>query len=127
MGAAQTRAAEGDQASDRGCSWTGRFSEGDRWMSLIEKAAVKAGVEIVHDTLPQKQRTVRCFQRLIAAMRATEAEVQDRLSQSERELNEALKLNLGLQEENQRLKAKILQHEIGSIEALTTGDRNKLL
>ena len=51
-------------------------------MSVIEKSLKKAGLKMVADTLPKEQRTVKVFQRLIAAMRAAEAEVQDRLSDS---------------------------------------------
>src|SRR5262245_51738966 len=100
-------------------------------MSIVQKAAVKAGVEIVADSLPPKQRTVKCFQRLIAAMRATEAEVQDDLSEAHRQLNESLQRELQKDAHIRKLEAELLRvrlkEGLSAIEALTVADRTKLL
>ena len=100
-------------------------------MSIVEKSLKKAGLKIQADALPKEQRTVKCFQRLIAAMRATEAEVQDRLSDSERELNEALQKNLTLHERLRQLEAENLRlrlkERMEQIPALTVADRSNLL
>jgi hypothetical protein len=100
-------------------------------MSIIEKAAAKAGLEINHDTLPKKDRTVKAFQRLIAAARGCEAEVQDDKAQSERELNEAPHRCLEQQERIRVLEGELLQlrlkERLTGVESLTVGDRTKLL
>lgn len=97
---------------------------------MIEKAVAKAGLEMTADTLPKGSRSVKSFQRLIAAMRACEAEVLDRLSASERELNESLQANLQLQERVRILEGENLKHrfknELDTIE-LTSGSKTKLL
>lgn len=100
-------------------------------MSVIAKGLKKAGMKMEGDVLPKDQRTVKGFKRLIAAMRAVEAEVLEEKSQAERQLNESLQKNLELQQENESLRAKLLQHRLkeglGQIEALTVSDRTKLL
>ena len=101
-------------------------------MSLVEKSVARAGMgPLVADTLPAKPRGVKSLQRLIAALRATEAEVQDRLSASERDLNNALRQNLALAERVRLLEAENLQHRLksrlGEIEALSSSDRTRLL
>ncbi len=100
-------------------------------MSVIEKALAKEGMAMVADTLPKGQRGVKSFQRLIAAMRACEAEVLDRLSKAEEEQNKALRQNLELHERLRRLEAENLQHrlknKLGEIDSLTVGDRTRLL
>jgi hypothetical protein len=100
-------------------------------MSVIEKGLKKAGLKLQADALPKEQRTVKVFQRLIAAMRAAEAEVLDQLSASQRQHNETLQQNLDLHARVRVLEAEILRHRLkdglGEIEALTTNDRTKLL
>lgn len=98
---------------------------------IIEKGLKKAGLRLEADALPKNQRTVKSFQRLIAAMRAAEAEVQDRLSDSERQLNEALQKNIELQERVHILESEVLKHRLKEgleqIPALTVADRTRLL
>lgn len=100
-------------------------------MSIIEKSCAKAGVQLTADTLPQGSRTVKSFQRLIAAMRSTEAEVMDRLSGAEKELNQALRQNLILEEQVHQLEKELLRlrlrERLDGIEALTSADRQHLL
>ena len=100
-------------------------------MMIVEKSLQMAGLSMQADALPKKDRTVRTFQRLIAAIRATEAEVQDRLSGAERELNDSLKANLELQERCHKLDAELrrykVQERLGEVANLTTADRTKLL
>ena len=100
-------------------------------MSVLQKALAKTGLELEGDALPRKQRRVKVFQRLIAAVRAAEGELQDQLNEAERECNEALRRNIFLQEENRCLREESLQHRLKSklteIESLTTSDRTKLL
>lgn len=100
-------------------------------MSVVEKGARRAGIELDHDTLPRGQRTVKAFQRLIAAMRSAESEVQDQLAASERQANEALQKCLAQQEHIRRLEGELLQlrlkHHVEGLEALTVHDRTKLL
>jgi arginine utilization protein RocB len=100
-------------------------------MSVLQKALTEVGMSLEGDKLPKDQRTQKCFQRVIAAIRAAEAEVMDRLSQAERELNEALRVDMQLQERVRVLEAENLQHRLkarlGEIESLTTADRTQLL
>jgi hypothetical protein len=98
---------------------------------IVEKSLTKAGLTMEGDKLPQKDRTVKTFQRLIAAVRATEGEVMERLSNAERELNDSLRANLTLQERCHKLEAELRHYKVaevtGTMEALTTADRTKLL
>jgi chromosome segregation ATPase len=98
---------------------------------IVEKSLRRAGLTLEADSLPKKDRKVKSFQRLIAAMRATEAEVLDRLGESEQALNKALRENLELQDrlhilERELQKVRLKEH-LDSIEALTVADRTKLL
>lgn len=99
-------------------------------MSILEAALKREKLKLQGDALPKEQRTVKCFQRLIAAMRATEAEVTDRLSDSERELNAALQQNLQLHNRIRQLEQENLQHRLknGLAEMeVPTSARSKLL
>lgn len=100
-------------------------------MSIIEAALKKEKLKLQADALPPEQRTVRVFQRLIAAMRACEAEVQDRLGSAERELNQTLQTNLDLQERVHRLEAELMKHrlkeQLDGISTLSVMDRTRLL
>ncbi len=100
-------------------------------MSIVEKACVKAGVALTADTLPKEQRTVKVFQRLIAAMRAAEAAVQDQLGEAERRWNESLEERIALQDRIHKLENELLRHRIkdhvNQLDSLTVGDKTKLL
>lgn len=100
-------------------------------MSVIEKALERAELTMEADRLPKKDRTVKTFQRLIAAIRATEAEVQDRLGNAESQLNDSLRVNLELQERCHRLEDMVRRYKVAdslnAIESLTSSDRQLLL
>jgi hypothetical protein len=100
-------------------------------MSVIEKSLAKVGLSMEADKLPKGSRTVKVFQRLIAAMRAAEAEVQEALSSAHHQLNEALRKILDLQAENHKLRAELqrlkVKEQLDAMEALTTADRTLLL
>lgn len=100
-------------------------------MSIITQAAKEVGLKIEGDALPKGSRTVKCFQRLIGAMRAAEAEVQDRMGEAERELNHALQRNLELQERNRvlenKLREQMIRERLGEIESLSVADKTKLI
>ncbi len=100
-------------------------------MSVLEKGLKKAGLKLEADTLPKEQRTVKVFQRLIAAVRAAEAELNDRLSESEHQLNDSLRASLDLQEENTRIKFELMQLKLKDrmtgMDTLTVADRARML
>ena len=100
-------------------------------MSIIEKSLARAGLTLQADTLPKADRTVKTFQRLIAAIRATEAEVQDRLSTGALRLNESLQINLQLQERCHKLEDIVrrqrIAEKLSGMESLTTANRKLLL
>lgn len=100
-------------------------------MSILEAALKKEKLKLQADTLPKEQRTVKTFQRLIAAMRACEAEVQERLSASERALNESLQNNIELQGRVHHLEGELmkcrLKEQLDGISELSVSDRTKLL
>ena len=97
----------------------------------IDKALEKTGLNLQADALPKEHRNVKTFQRLIAAIRAAEAAVQDDLGRSQAELNLALKENLDLQERCHVLEARVLREKIKEtlegIETVSTADKQKLL
>lgn len=100
-------------------------------MSVVQKGMTKAGIELQGDMPPAQQRSGKWWQRAIAALRAAEAAEADVRSKAERQLNESLQENLRLQEENHALKNELLRlklkSELEGIEALTVGDRSRLL
>jgi hypothetical protein len=100
-------------------------------VSIVEKSVRKAGLRLEHDTLPPEQRKVKCFQRLIAAMRACEAEIQDELEEAQRKLNESLENTLHLQDRLHKAEGELIQlrlkDHIDGIAALTVSDKTKLL
>ena len=100
-------------------------------MSVIQEALKTTGLTMQADKLPKEHRTVKEFQRLIAAVRAAEAAAQDQQSKAERELNESLRENLNLRRENEQLKAQLVAYRVkegmDGISALTTADKTKLL
>lgn len=100
-------------------------------MSVLSKALKTANLTLEADTLPKKQRTVKTFQRLIAAVRAAEGDFLDALSLSERQLNECLQEKQVLQDENHELRTELMRLKLAerleNIQTLTTADRTKLL
>lgn len=66
-----------------------------------------------------------------AMERAGEAEVEQELSAAQRNLNDALRANLALQERTHKLEAERRRYKVaevtGTMDALTTSDRMKLL
>lgn len=100
-------------------------------MGIIDAALKKEKLKLQADTLPKEQRTVKVFQRLIAAMRATEAEVEERLSNAQRDLNVALQGNLELHERVRQLENQLLhqrlKERVTGIDAITAKDRLDLL
>jgi hypothetical protein len=100
-------------------------------MSVVAKALKDAGLNLVGDSLPPKDRKVKTFQRLIAAMRACEADVQDQLSESERQLNNSLQATLELQGRVHALEGELLklrlEKSLNDVASLTTADRQKVL
>ncbi len=97
----------------------------------IDKALEKEGLRLRADALPKEHRNVKTFQRLIAAIRAAEAAVQDDLSRAQVELNVVLRENLELQEELHAMKGKMAMHRIKdtleTLESVTTTDKQRLL
>jgi len=81
-------------------------------MSILEKSLRKTGLKLEADALPKEQRKVKVFQRLIAAVRAAEAEMIDRQFEIERELNEALEESRQLEHENTQLKFRLAQLQL---------------
>jgi hypothetical protein len=100
-------------------------------MSIVEKACREEGLKLVGDMLPKDKRQVKVFQRLIAAVRRAEAEMQDVLSASERQTNDSLRREILKDDRIRFLEAKLLQVEMKSrlddIQALTAADKTRLL
>ena len=100
-------------------------------MSVIQKALAQENLKLEGDTLPADQRTCRVFKRLIAAVRAAEAEVMDELDKARKQTTEALRQNLILHEKLRQRDAEVaafrLVKEMGLIEGLSGADRKKLL
>lgn len=97
----------------------------------IDKALERTGLNLQADALPKEHRNVKTFQRLIAAIRAAEAAVQDDLGKAQAELNTALRVNLELQEQCHKLESALLAHNIKDtlegIETVSTVDKQRLL
>src|SRR5262245_28682073 len=108
-------------------------------MSIVEKAFANAQLTLgENNALPPGQRTVKVFQQVIKALRAAEADVLDReaansvaWNNAERERNTALQTMMKLQD-----KVKQLENELrafrakewaATVDALSTGDRTRLL
>ena len=96
----------------------------------IDKALAKTGLTLEGDSLAKENRNVKTFKRLISAIRAAEAAVQDDLSRSQVELTDSLRKNLEqkeqihlLQTELQKLK---LKEQLEGMD-LTTANRQQLL
>ena len=97
---------------------------------ILQRSLEKANLELVGDALPKNDRKVKSFQRLIAAMRATEAEVETQMGSLRDEINRLLRENLELQESNHQkdltIKKFQLQHAFTEME-LSTADQTRLL
>ncbi len=100
-------------------------------MSIVQTAFDEVGVKVVADALPKEQRTVKVFQRLIAAMRAAEAAVQDQLNEMMDGMRKSQEQRFELQERVHKLEGELLRNRIkdhvNGPDALTVGDRTKLL
>ncbi len=100
-------------------------------MSILERSLKKTGLKLEADTLPKEQRKVKVFQRLIAAVRAAEAEMIDRHLELEHQLNEAFRANAELREETTKIKFELMQFKLkdrmSDIGSLTVADKARML
>jgi len=100
-------------------------------MSIIQDALKREKLTLEADALPPDQRTVRVFRRLIAAIRAAEAEVHSRLGTAEAKLNEALEREIGKDARIHFLEALLMkqqvQAEMDTMEKLSTVDKARIL
>ena len=98
----------------------------------IDKHFEKRGVELTEDnSLPTGQRTQRNVKRIIAAVRAAEAEFNDEVRSVNERCRNAQDHVIALQDrlrlvENDLRRCK-LQERLSGIEALTCSDRSGLL
>jgi len=98
----------------------------------IDKYFERRGVELSDDnSLPKGQRTQKNVKRVIAAVRAAEAEFNDELQAANERCRAAQDKVIALQDrlrtvENELKRYKVEQR-LGEIEALTTADRTMLL
>lgn len=98
----------------------------------IEKHFERQGIKLTEDnTLPPGERTCRMFKRVIAAVRAAEAESNDELRSEARLRATAQEQVIALQHEVQQLRAELAQARLAkrleSIESLSTAERKLLL
>jgi hypothetical protein len=107
-------------------------------VSVLNKALKKEGIRLQGDALPKELRTVKAFQRLIAAMRACEQEVVDHISDLQTKYNESLKVNVDLQgtvhdlqDEVHQLKGECAKFRLADwsagLQSLTSTDRQRML
>jgi hypothetical protein len=108
-------------------------------MSALDKGLEKVGLTLDDgNALPKDQRTVKVFRRLIAAVRAAEAEVADQRSEAQVRENEArarenesLQKVLSLQAENERLRVELrnfrLKEGLERVAELSVHERSRLL
>lgn len=98
----------------------------------IEQHLNDRDIEITEDgTQPIGQRTQRHFKRVIAAVRAAEADYMDQLNESNERCREAQSHVIELQEkvrllENELRRYKLTQ-KLSEIPALSTTDRSRLI
>jgi hypothetical protein len=98
----------------------------------IDKHFRTSGVELTEDnSLPAGQRTQKNVKRVIAAVRAAEAEFNDEIRVANERCRNAQDQVIALQDrlrtvENELLKCK-LQERMADIEALSVSDRKRLL
>jgi len=97
----------------------------------IDKALAKEGLQLQGDSLPKEQRNVKTFKRLIAAIRACEASVQDDLSIAQRQLNDVLRENSELRERlysmEQHARKQRVSEALNGIESIPVSEKTKLL
>jgi hypothetical protein len=100
-------------------------------MSLIEKAVARAGMELLGDKFPQRQRGVKWMQRFLTELRKGASEMIDHLLEIEKDRNDAQRRISLLQERIRVLENENREHRVkawaSGIEALTTADRTKLI
>ena len=92
----------------------------------------KSGVKLTHDsTLPPGERTIKNFKRVIAAVRAAEADAQDQIHAANESCREAQDKVILLQErlrvvENELKQFKI-KERLEELQSVTANDRMRLL
>jgi hypothetical protein len=100
-------------------------------MSVIQEAMKREGLKLVGDALPKKDRKVKVFQRVIAAIRAAEHEMQQELNRAQERLNSVLLESQAKDQKISRLEKEVLRHRVAewteSVPAITTQDKTKLL
>ena len=98
----------------------------------IDKQFEERGVKLQEDnSLPPGQRTQKNVKRVIAAVRAAEAEFNDELRDANGRCREAQEHVITLQNRCHHLEAQLrrfkVDERLGECESLTTADRQKLL
>ena len=98
----------------------------------VEKELEKRGVQLTEDsTLPKGQRNLKNFKRVIAAIRAAEAESYDQIQDANERCRQAQDKVIFLQErirllEND-LKRYRIKERLNEVESLSMVDRTRLL
>lgn len=91
----------------------------------FEKKLEEAGVQLTEsNTLPAGQRQQRVFKRVIAAVRAAEAETNDHIRITNERCSLAQERSLELERENQRLRQELMKLKLR--ETLEGDDYDKL-
>jgi len=98
----------------------------------IDKHFEKRGVEVSEDnSLPPGQRTQRNVKRLIAAVRAAEAEFNDELRDANDRCREAQDKVIALQEYVSTIEAELkrckMAAQLEALDTISVADRTKLL
>jgi len=98
----------------------------------IDKQFEKRGIELTEsNALPLGQRTQKNVKRVIAAVRAAEAEFNDELRDANERCRRAQEEVIRLTQRAHSLEEAVRRHRIaeqlGEIESLTTTDRQRLL
>ncbi len=100
-------------------------------MNVLQTALKKSGVKLEGDALPAEQRTVKTFKKVIAAVRAAEADMSDQLFDVQGQLNKTLKDNFQLHERIRELENELialrLTQRMSDIDSLTVADRAAML
>ena len=101
-------------------------------MSVLNDALKNTGLKLAgNNALPKEDRTVKSFQRLIAAVRTAEAEHFGKLRYVEGELNVTLKALTKCQEENHALSDEVKKYKLMGVvqemESITQIDKQRLL
>jgi len=98
----------------------------------IDKHFEKRGVELSDDnSLPPGQRSQRNVKRVIAAVRAAEAEFNDELRDANERCRTAQQQVIELQDHVRTLESELKRYKVSerlqTIDTLTTADKTKLL